>query len=753
VLKKVLIALLAIVLLISPLVVRWFYFYEGRFQPGEVPRPDLTKIEPPALESQPFAEDELTALSGTVLVDLTHANRLQMAELNVLQARLAARGLRLLPVTEKDGFRNLRYAKALMIISPGQDWAADEIQQVQRFVDKGGRLLLVADPTRFDVIYDEEGFYVGLDYDAPHLNDLAARFGLVFQTDYLYNTVENEGNFRNIRLVDFAENTLTEGLDRLVFYATHSIVSEEPALITAGGETRSSTSEGVQDLTVGLLAADGAVLALGDLTFMTEPYNAAYDNDQFVSNIATFLSTALREYELADFPFFLADRVDLVYTGDPLLNGSLLEGGSTLQALFAAEGKELTLRGTEDDAHDTLFLGLYEQAEDVEPYLEAAQVTLLITPTQTLEEKKQAQPRPGASLSLTQPLTTTAPVSPTQEITLTAPSTPRAENRIAIESLGEMTLDGTSLLLHQNHGDRNVVVVLANTEKGLASAMERLAEGSLESCLLHQVKTTVASRLALCPADAAGGEDQGGGWEEPAAQEPAAQGAAPAPVPSPPPEGAPEGAPVEPQGSILIIAMDKGTGRYDSMTSASDYAAILEKRFEIASWSVASDGLPDLQDILNYDLVILTGGDFEEAAGGEYADLLFALLWEGIPAILSGAYVGDAATEAVQRDIQVNDNEHPVTKGFAPGEVIGFVEPPSGKEYEVGVLEDYEENQNSILFVRGSGSDKSGIASIVTLEDESGEFRVVLIGFPLYLLPEAPKSQLVLNSVAWLLSP
>jgi hypothetical protein len=749
VLKKVLIALLAVVLLISPLVVRWFYFYEGRFQPREVPRPDLTRIEPPALESQPFAESELTTLSGTVLVDLAHANRLEMAELNVLQARLAARGLRLLPVTEKDDFeRHLRDAKALMIVSPGQDWAADEIQQVQRFVDKGGRLLLVADPTRFAVIYDEEGFYVGLDHDAPHLNDLAARFGFVFQTDYLYNTVENEGNFRNIGLVDFAEDRLTEGLDRLVFYATHSIVSEEPALITAGGETRSSTSEGVQDLTVGLLAADGAVLALGDLTFMTEPYNAVYDNDQFVSNIATFLSTAVREYELADFPFFLADRVDLVYTGDPLLNRSLLEGGSTLQALFAAEGKELTLRGTEDDAHDTLFLGLYEQAEDVEPYLEAAQVTLLITPTQTLEEKKQAQPRPAASLSLTQPLTTTAPVSPTQEITTTAPSTPRATNRIAIESLGEMTLDGTSLLLHQNHGDRNVVVVLAYTEKGLASAMERLAEGDLEGCLLHQVETTVASRLALCPADAAAGEDQGGGWEEPAGQ-----GAAPAPVPSPPPEGEPEEPPVEPLGSILIIAMDKGTGRYDSMTSASDYAAILENRFEIASWSAASDGLPDLQDIVNYDLVILTGGDFEEAAGGEYADLLFALLWEGVPVILSGAYVGDAATEAVQRDIQVNDAEHPVTKGFTPGEVIGFVEPPSGKEYEVGVLEDYEENQNSILFVRGPGSDKSGIASIVTLEDESGEFRVVLIGFPLYLLPEAPKSQLVLNSVAWLLSP
>jgi hypothetical protein len=764
VLKKVLIALFAIILLVSPLVVRWLNFYEGRFQAAEVPRPDLTKIEAQALESQPFVDREITAASGTVLVDMAHANRLQMAELNVLQARLAARGLQLQPITETGDFgKHFRHAKALMIISPGQDWKADEIQQVQGFVDKGGRLLLVTDPTRFDVIYDEEGFYVGLDHDAPHINDLASRFGLVFQTDYLYNTVDNVGNCRNIRLTEFADDVLTQGLDQLVFYAAHSIVSEEPALITAGGETRSSSSEAAENLTVGLLAADGAVLALGDLTFMTEPYNTVYDNDRFVANISAFLSNAEREYELADFPFYLADQVDLVYTGEPLLDSNLLEGGSTLQALFADEGKELTVRATEDDAHDTLFLGLYEQAEEVEPYLEAAQVTLLITPTETLEEKEKAESPLAESPSLTQPLTTTSPITPAQQITPTATplpegagearSTQLAKNRIVIEPLGEMAIAGTSLLLHQNDGDRNVMVVLAYTEKGLASAMERLTEGNLESCLLHQAETTVASRLALCPADAVAAEDKDGGWQEPATQESAPNGEPPASVPSLPPEIKPEEPPAEPVGSILIVAMDTGSGRYDSMTSAQDYAAILEGRFEIENWSAAKDGIPDLEDIADHDLVILTAGDFEEAAGNEYADLLFALLWDGMPVLLSGAYVGDTKTEAVQRDIQLKDSTHPVAKGFAAGEVVEFMKAPSGSDYEIGVLEDYEEEQNSIVFVRGPASEESDIPSIVTLEDEFGEFRMVLIGFPLYLLPKAPKSQLVLNAVAWLLSP
>ncbi|NIV33427.1 MAG: hypothetical protein GWN58_29470, partial [Anaerolineae bacterium] len=159
-------------------------------------------------------------------------------------------------------------------------------------------------------------------------------------------------------------------------------------MITAGGETRSSTSEREQDLTVGLLAADGAVLALGDLTFMTEPNNAVSDNDQFVANIADFLSGAQRSYELADFPHFFGDEVHLVYAGAPLLDSDLVQQGSALQARLAGHGRTLTTRAEEDEASDTLFLGLYEQAEEVGPYLDAAQVTLVFTPTATLEDKE-----------------------------------------------------------------------------------------------------------------------------------------------------------------------------------------------------------------------------------------------------------------------------------------------------------------------------------------------------------------------------
>ena len=133
-LKKILLILLTIVvgivLLVAPSAIRWFYYYEGSYQPGKVSRPDLTQIEEPLAEPQPFADHQVTAGSGTILVDLAHANRVQMAELSVLQARLAARGHRLEPITDADDLAGqLRHAQALVIVSPAEDWSADEIQQ------------------------------------------------------------------------------------------------------------------------------------------------------------------------------------------------------------------------------------------------------------------------------------------------------------------------------------------------------------------------------------------------------------------------------------------------------------------------------------------------------------------------------------------------------------------------------------------------------------------------------------------------
>ncbi|NIV33425.1 MAG: hypothetical protein GWN58_29460, partial [Anaerolineae bacterium] len=134
--------------------------------------------------------------------------------------------------------------------------------------------------------------------------------------------------------------------------------------------------------------------------------------------------------------------------------------------------------------------------------------------------------------------------------------------------------------------------------------------------------------------------------------------------------------------------------------------------------------MPSLDDLTAYDLSIWTAGDHDEALGDEAGDLLFSLMFEGVPVILSGAYVSDSGTEAVQRDIEVNDASHPLARGFEAGGIIEFVTPPSGNDYEIALLEDFTEEDGDFVFVRGPSSEASGEPSVVTLEDEFGAFRL-----------------------------
>ena len=173
-LRKALAVVGVLVLLAVPLVGRWLYYYQGRYQPSQVPHPDLASVKVPTPELPTFVDQPAspTAEAGAIVVDMAHDNRFSMAELNVLQSRLAARGRQLEPVAAAEELAGrLRYAQALVIISPGTSLTADEIQLIRTFVDKGGRLLLVADPTRYGVLSDDYGNYVGMDSDATHLNE------------------------------------------------------------------------------------------------------------------------------------------------------------------------------------------------------------------------------------------------------------------------------------------------------------------------------------------------------------------------------------------------------------------------------------------------------------------------------------------------------------------------------------------------------------------------------------------------------
>ena len=347
----------------------FFFFYRGNYDPP--PSVDVLSLQPASssVPSGAFA-DSLTVRveSGLLLVDALHRNAFRENEIITLSSRVSNRGYdvefigdfdfvgeqaRLWRLQEK-----LQRADSFLVILPREAYSEAESALVERFVQKGGKLLLVSDPTRPQLI-----------------NALAGRFGLDFQPDYLYNLVEHDLNFRNIFVREFQPDELTAGLDAITLYVAGSIRSSGPGLAFTDADTRSSLVETAESFYPIAWGDSRNVLAIADFTFMVPPHNSLLDNDRLVSNIADYFTVSEREFDLADFPHFyevgLENSVDILL-GQP----SLLGIGTEVKNGLAAHRVSSQIRGVEDVSQDTVFLGLYEDALQMSQYLQAVGIRI-----------------------------------------------------------------------------------------------------------------------------------------------------------------------------------------------------------------------------------------------------------------------------------------------------------------------------------------------------------------------------------------
>ncbi len=403
-----------------------------------------------------------------------------MPELSVLAGRLAARGHQLVEWTGGDLQAALPEASSLVVAAPMQLYDDDEIEAVETFVSRGGRLLMIGDPTRFQYLVDDWGWVTGVDSDARYLNSLGARFGIAFVDDYLYNVGDNEGSFRNLRISKWGESDLAQGLETVVFFAAHSLsVGDSLALAWADDNTWSSATDRAGGLVVAAQSADGLVVALGDLTFMAEPYHTVRDNGRFIAQLADFLTGAERRYDLADFPLLFGDKTAFVFTNRPEIGPGHLQLVDDLQEAFDASDRTLVLVDQPDTRTDTIYAGIYSQAGPVTDTLAEHGVTLVFTPTQALEDAETAAP-----VGDDEP--TEAPTGDQDR------SEQQAEGRVLVDGLGSYDMSGIGLLALESDGEQVVLVVLAASQEGLANLLGRLPDRDLGDCVL-------AESLILCP--------------------------------------------------------------------------------------------------------------------------------------------------------------------------------------------------------------------------------------------------------------
>ena len=407
--------------------VTFFFFYRGTYDPPpqvDIPFEQITapRLLPGAFVDAPVAQVK----RGLLLVDAMHGNAFAENEIFTLSSRAANRGYDVEFIGEFDSYEEsvrrqlleekLRRADGFLVILPQVAYSEAEAALVERFVRKGGKLLLMSDPTR------------------PHqINTLAAKFGLDFRPDYLYDQTEYDLNFQNIIVRDFQPDELTIGLDAITLYTAGSIRSSGPGLAFAGANTKSSVVEASERL-YSIAGGDSRnVLAIADFTFMVPPQNSLLDNDRLISNIADYLTSSEREYDLADFPHFYEagseNGVDILL-GRPSLWDIATETRNGLSTYWISS----QISGVEDLSRDTVFLGLYEDALPMGQYLQAAGVRI--------------------------------------DDTLGTPFAP------------DLDLEGTSIVVLDQNQDRHVLMVLADTPETLASAVTRLLDGEFRGDLV-----------------------------------------------------------------------------------------------------------------------------------------------------------------------------------------------------------------------------------------------------------------------------
>ena len=71
------------------------------------------------------------------------------------------------------------------------------------------------------------------------------------------------------------------------------------------------------------------------------------------------------------------------------------------------------------------------------------------------------------------------------------------------------------------------------------------------------------------------------------------------------------------------------------------------------------------------------------------------------------------------------------------------------QDYAPYVLRDAD--PENVVFVRGPDSEFAGEAAVFVLEDELADSRLVMLGFPIYLLPFDTGNQLGSNALFWVM--
>jgi hypothetical protein len=444
--------LLAIGAFLLPIAIRGLWFYRGFYKPiHPIPTPEYAELSlPTSPQGIERTEDEMADASEiVVLLDWAHENKFDITELegfiNVLTELGAAVEIVQNPYSS-DGptlDHRLKYADAYLVVAPSTAFSNNDMQHLTRFVERGGRLLVICDPTRVDSglsSYDYESYYVNSLGSVVAANSLLAPFDLTFSDGFLYNLIENEGNYRNVIFRSFGEDSITTGLSTVAFYGVSAIVTNTGTpLIIGDRNTLSSRTDTSGDWAPLACSQNGDVIALGDLTFLTPPYDRIADNQLLISNLIEFLVSGERQRDLSDYPFIFQQPVAI------LESETFDLAAETLQTVLGLENTldlELSIVEELTTDLDLIYFDSYSPSEDLRTVLES------------FEELVLPEDSEDGSLS--------------------------------VPGFGQLNPAGIGTVLLSRSEERTTLILLANSSDELLTLADMLAEEEFYRCLLRE---------------------------------------------------------------------------------------------------------------------------------------------------------------------------------------------------------------------------------------------------------------------------
>ncbi len=373
---------IALAALILPGLLRGLWFYHGLVQRPAISTPDFKSFSAP---QAPFNPSDLNAndikqYNGAVLIDGVHGNQFTMTEIESLTGAIEQRGgqVELLNDTTLLEYK-LKYASAFITLSPSVTYAADEIRILKNFAERGGRILVFTDATRYSLYFD----YVSgnpITYgDVNTVNPLLAPFGISINNDYLYNLEKNEGNFRNVFFDEFAKSELTFGLKEVALYGTHSVESPSGLILLRGTESTLSSANDANDPAQGgaALNAEENVIAFGDFTFLSSPYNNYTDNAALIGNLADFALSGKQKITLNNFPFLYTNKTVQVYLSSDLSKtAEMVAALGRLQASLQFMNVAVEFVDKVPQDGDAIILGLFTPNDELTPFINKFDLTL-----------------------------------------------------------------------------------------------------------------------------------------------------------------------------------------------------------------------------------------------------------------------------------------------------------------------------------------------------------------------------------------